>query len=179
MKGVVLAVILTALCLVGVPVALRLLGKRARAALLTAVFLASIPIYLLVFLTAPADLGFLPRWMCDQAPVLELAFGLFVYVSAFLGGILQLYNLADRGFSLRILIDIAESPEGELSAAQLCDAYSQGQGIGWMYQKRIDDLVEHRFIQVNSGWAHISTRGQRTAALFRRLRAWLRLAAIP
>jgi hypothetical protein len=176
MKGLVLAVILTAVCFVGVPVALRLLDKRASAALLTGVFLGSIPLYVLAFLIAPADLGCLPVWMCDQAPVLELGLGLFLYASAFCGGVLQLYNLADRGFSLRILIDIAESPKGELTALQLCDAYSQGQGIGWMYQKRIHDLVEHRFIQVNGGWAHISTRGQRTAALFRRLRTWLRLA---
>jgi hypothetical protein len=177
-KGVILAVILTALCFMGVSLVLRLLDKRASAALLTAVFFASIPLYLLAFLITPANLSMLPVWMCDESPVLELGFGLFVYASGFCGGVLQLYNLADRGFSLRILIDIAESPKGELTAAQVCDAYSQGRGISWMYQKRIHDLVEHRFIQVFGGRAQISTRGQRTAALFRRLRTWLRLAAI-
>jgi hypothetical protein len=133
----------------------------------------------LAFLITPADLGFLPAWMGGEAPVLELGFGLFVYATGFFGGVLQLYNLADRGFSLRILIDIAESPKAELTAAQVCDAYSRGQGIGWMYQKRINDLIEHHFIKVNGGSAYISMRGQRTAVLFRRLRTWLRLAVVP
>src|SRR5205085_2060618 len=110
------------------------------------------PIYLLVFLATPANLGFLPVWMGDGSPPLELGFGMFVYVSGFFGGVLQLYNLADRGFSLRILIDIAESSTGEMNVAQVCEAYSHGQGLAWMYQKRLDGLVEHRLIQVSGGW---------------------------
>jgi hypothetical protein len=176
-KGIALAIVLTAACFLSVLVALRLLQKRASAALLTVVFLASTPIYVLAFLTTPADLGFLPCWMCQEPEALELAFGLFVYASGFFGGVLQLYNLADRSVSLRILIDIAESPAGELSALEIADSYSQGRGLGWMYRKRLDDLVEHRFIQVTGGSACLRLRGQRAAALFRYLRTWLRLGA--
>jgi len=178
-KGIVLAAILTAVCFLGGASALRLLKRRASAALLTAVFLGSIPIYVLAFLTTPADVGFLPLWISDGPLALELGFGLFVYGSGFFGGVLQLYNLADRGFSLRILIEIAESPERQLSAAQVADAYSRGRGLGWMYRKRIDGLLEHRFIQVNGGSACLTPRGQRAAVWFRRLRTWLRLDALP
>jgi hypothetical protein len=178
-KGIVLAAILTAACFLAVPVALQLLNKRASAALLTAVFLASVPLYLLLFLATPADFGFLPLWLCDDPQLVVLGFGLFVYAAGYFGGVLQLYNLADRGFSLRILIDIAESPRGELTAVQLCDAYSQGKGLAWMYRKRIDGLTEHRLIRLSGGAAQLSPKGLRTAALFGRLRTWLRLEVVP
>src|SRR5882757_6599084 len=93
-----------------VTIAFRLSRAHIRtAAFLTRLFLASLPVAVALYLLTPGDLGFLPPSLVEPR-VIEISFFLFLYSSLFFGGILQVYGLTDRGFSLRISIDINKSP---------------------------------------------------------------------
>ena len=135
------------------------------------VFLVTVPIFIAVHLLTPYDLWVLPGQFVERARAVDVIFGLLVFAAAFFGGILQVYNLADRGFSLRILIELHESPRGVMTAAEIARTYSGGRGLRWMYEKRISDLVEQRIVTIKNGIVQSSTRGERAAAVFSRLRA--------
>jgi hypothetical protein len=147
---------------------------RRRAATMSRLFLASLPLFIAVHLATPRDLGILPVSLSEPSRAADLAFGLLVYGAAFFGGILQIYNLADRGFSLRILIDLDEVSGGPLSAEEIAERYSEGRGLEWMFTKRLEDLVEQGLVTIEGGVVRNSARGARTAALFDRLRTFLR-----
>ena len=127
------------------------------------------------FIDSPLDLGFLSASWTAEESLVDLAFALLVYSAGFFGGILQLYNLADRGFSLRILIDIRESPNGCLDASGVVRSYSAGKGIGWMYKKRIDDMLTRGLIVIEKEQVVLTPRGHKLVGLFGSLRAYLRL----
>lgn len=140
-------------------------------------FLITLPAGAFIYYLTPDDLGFLPAQWCETGQVLGLGFFLFLYSAAFFGGLLQLYNLADRGFSLRIVIDIDRSSTGYMTAAEVVSSYSSGRGIGWMYQKRIDDLIRLNLIGVDNGMASPTASGRGMASRFSWLRRFLRVVA--
>jgi hypothetical protein len=152
----------------------RVSGRRAAA--LVRLFLATVPGFAAVCLLTPPDLGFLPQSVTEPVPWIDLGLGLFLYAAGFFGGSLQLYNLAERGFSLRILIDVFESASGGMTEEALYRGYSGGRGIPWMYQKRLDDLREQGLMEGEGGWVSATPRGRRAAAIFRRLRAFVGLS---
>jgi len=160
---------------VGITALFRAMEIRSRAAVMTRIFSCSVPLFVaahLLFLpyldSVPSSLNTTQRWV-------SLGFGLLLYCAIFLGGILQLYNLADRGFSVRILIDIDESSTKSLALDEILAGYSQGKGIEWMYRKRIDGLVAHRLVEVRGDIVVLLRKGYRLAALFAWLRSFLQL----
>ncbi len=148
---------------------LRCFTIRRRAKVMTILFMASVPLFAAVFILTPSDLGFLPAWLLEPIFLVDLIFGLFLYTAAYAGGILQLYNLADRGFSLRIVLDVVRSPAG-LTLDEIALAYSDGQGLRWMYAKRVADLVGARLCVLDQNNLKNLPRGTRLARLFRTLR---------
>src|SRR5262245_62163786 len=114
MKGALLAVGMAIVYFLAVTAALRVSTTTHRARLMTLVFVTSLPLFVAIHLGTPTDLGILPLNLLEPRWVVDLGFGMMMYCAAFFGGVLQLYNLADRGLSLRILIDISESPTGGL-----------------------------------------------------------------
>jgi hypothetical protein len=140
-------------------------------------FLATLPAGALAYYFSPRDLWFIPtRWL-EPNELVDFGFWLLLYVAAFFGGILQIYNLADRGFSLRIAIDIDQSPAGVMTADDLLNSYSQGKGIVWMYQKRIDDLIRLKLIEITGEIVEATPRGRSVAARFAWLRRFLQVTA--
>src|SRR5262249_54706034 len=99
-----------------------------------------------LWFATPDDLGLLGRSLLTEPAWLDFATALFFFSAAFFGGALQLYNLCDRGFSLRILIDMLEAPIGAVDVDYLTANYSSGRGLIWMYRKRINDILAARFI---------------------------------
>src|SRR2546429_562395 len=108
MKSVVLAVLFTLAYLALITAVPPSAKTQVRARIMTKIFLATLPLFVWAHVSTPNDLGFIPEVFIEQARWVDLGFGLLVYVAGFFGGVLQLYNLAERGFSLRILIDIDE-----------------------------------------------------------------------
>jgi hypothetical protein len=102
---------------------------------------------------------------------------LFFFSAAFFGGALQLYNLADRGFSLRILIDIEQRNSHTADAEWLVANYGGGKGLTWMYGKRIEGLLETKFVDRKAEMLELTSKGERAADVFLAVRRFLRLEA--
>jgi hypothetical protein len=178
MKAVILAALMCVLYLVALTVGFRLSrGNTLRAQFMMRLFALTLPFGAAIHYLTPADLGFIPTPWHEPNQTLNLALFLFLYSATFLGGVLQLYNLADRGFSLRIVIDIDKSPDGYMTVDQVMKSYGAGSGIGWMYQKRIDDLTRLKFIEVRDGTIVATPAGRRVAARFSWLRRFLGVCA--
>jgi hypothetical protein len=149
-------------------------GLRAR--FMLRLFLITLPAGVAIHYLTPDDLGFLPLRWCKTGHGLDLWFFLFLYSACFFGGLLQLYNLADRGFSLRIVIDIDESPSGEMTVDEVVNEYSSGRGIVWMYRKRLDDLLRLELIALDGDIVSPTPAGSRVASRFFRMRRFLNIA---
>lgn len=175
MKGLLLAAAATALAVVLATVVFRALTTTRRVPVLLGVWLTTLAAYLIAFALTPADLGVLPPALVERRPLLEALFGLAVHAALFFGGLLQVYNLAERGFSLRILIDVAEAPARALTAPDVRDRYGAGRGLAWMLDKRLRDLIEHDYVRLDGGRYCATPRGVRTARVFGGLRRFVRL----
>lgn len=177
MKAIVLAG-LTALVFTAVmTVAFRMLPIRQRAVFLGRLWLASVPVLLVVYVLTPPSLWILPEVMQDDPAWFGPIFCVGLWFAGFFGGVLQLYQLTERGMSLRMLIDVAEAGEAGLDVDGMMTGYSRGQGIAWMYQKRLDGLLEQRVVTLEDGQIVNGPRGRRLALMFGRLRRLLRLGA--
>jgi hypothetical protein len=141
MKTLAFLVVACALYTVPVTAVLRWGSPQDRAALMMGLSLLSmVPLYFAFKLTS-AELSLLPSIPGLILPN-DVEWFLVPYTAAIWGGILQLYNLGKRGFSLRILIDIDESSRSSLGLEDILRSYGAGKGIAWMLQKRVDDLVQ-------------------------------------
>lgn len=177
MKAIILAGLMGMVFLGAMTTMFRLLTIRRPAVFLTRAWLASLVLLVFIYWLLPADLWILPGSLLDDPAWFGPAFCAGLWFAGFFGGLLQLYNLTERGMSLRILIDIVEaSPKGKTVDEVLSD-YSRGQGIGWMFQKRLDGLIEHQIITLEKGVLSTRERGRRAAILFGSLRRLLRLSS--
>lgn len=175
MKGLLLAAAGSLTCVLAVTLLFRAVTVSRRAGAMLYVFLATVPLYIAAYSMTPADLGWLPDWLVEQRAFVCGAFGLFVHAALFFGGWLQVYNLAERGFSLRILIDIDESPGGALSADDEEARYGGGRGVRWMFDKRVEGLVSAGLVTQRADRLVATGKGARVARLFGSLRAFLRI----
>lgn len=144
------------------------------AAKLMTVFLAILPILVVAHLMTPPDLGILPPALQIPVPVVDFGFCLFLYIAGFFGGVLQLYNLAERGFSLRILIDVLHAPSGAMTLDEVMKGYGAGRGIAWMYAKRVEGMRAAGLVVADGDRAVLTERGRRVARLFSRLQDFAR-----
>src|SRR5215216_868387 len=175
MKAFCLASVMTIVLLLLVTLAFRLDPRRHRVRQVTILYLVCIGVLTGLWLTTPDDLGILHPSLLAEPRWLDLALALFFFSAAFFGGVLQLYNLADRGFSLRILIDALEDPTGTVSVDRLITEYGGGQGIRWMYDKRMRDLLDGDFILRVGNSIALCAKGALIANLFIRLQRFLKL----
>ena len=176
MKGLLLAAAGSLALAAVITVLLRLARPEWRVRALLRTFVASLPVFAAAYLLTPADLWILPSRLVDGR-VVGACYGLAVYGALFLGGWLQLYNLAERGCSLRILIDVDEHPGRAMTPADVLRAYGGGRGMDWMVAKRLDGLVTEGFAELRSGRLEPTARGRRAAAVFAATRRALRLLA--
>ena len=175
MKAVLFASCGTLLYLGAVTLLFRFAVPRRRAVAMLKLFIATVPVFAVAYLATPADLGVLPPFLTEPNWLVDLGFALFVYAAGFCGGSLQLYNLAERGFSLRILMDVVEAPPTGLTLEDVRRDYSRGNGIRWMFQKRIDDMLAGQLIAITDGDVVCLERGRRMARLAAGVRDFLHL----
>ncbi len=175
MKAIILASAMTVVLLVAATFCFRWYPTIYRARQMLIVYLTCLPALVVVWFATPDNLGFLNRSLLVEPAWLDLATATFFFSAGFFGGTLQLYNLCDRGFSLRILIDILESPTERADVDYLMAHYSGGRGITWMYHKRIDDLVAGVFVRRIDGSFELAAKGRMFADLFLQVRWFLRI----
>src|SRR4051812_20331150 len=132
MKAILLALAAGALVLGIGTWRLRRVSGEAGARALTAAFVAILPALVAGHLLSPPDLGILSSAVQIPISSVDLGFAVFLYTAGFFGGILQIYNLAERGFSLRILIDILNARSRAMTLDEVIQNYSDGKGIAWM-----------------------------------------------
>jgi hypothetical protein len=169
-KGIIVSAVMALVCFCALTIGFRTLRVRRRAAFMVGLWFLTVPAFVIVHRLTPANLGLLPASLTEPWPLADLLLGLFAYAAVFFGGILQLYNLADRGLSLRVLIDLAAA--GPMTVDQLVKAYSAGQGLRWMYAKRLEGLIDHDLVRCDGGCVTLTASGRRTAIVF----AWLQRA---
>ena len=80
-------------------------------------------------------------------------------------GYIEFWSLIERSFSLRILVDAAESPAG-LTREEISSSYSGGRGLDWMMKKRIDDLIGSRMLADDGRDVRLSPRARVVARAF-------------
>jgi len=175
MKAILLALAAGALLLAVATWRLRRVPDGKGAAKLLTVFLIILPVLAVTHVITPPDLGFLPATLQIPLPAIDFAFCLFLYTAGFFGGALQLYNLAERGFSLRILIDILHAPLGTMTLDDVMEGYGAGRGITWMYGKRIDGMRAAGLAVAAGDRMVLTERGRRVARLFSRLQNFARV----
>jgi hypothetical protein len=175
MKSILLAAVATVAVAAAVTVTFRAFPGPRRAAAMMRTFLVGLPILVGAWAVTPDDLGFLPATLLAEPRWFDLAACLFFFAAAFGGGLLQLYNLADRGLSLRILADLAGAAEGAMTVDELAAQYGGGHGLASMYDKRLDGLIEHRLVVVDGGHVGLTARGRFCAERLAGLRRFLRL----
>jgi hypothetical protein len=166
MKAILVAALAELALLVGVSWGLRSGITHRRARLMLIAFMSLLPVLLAIHFLTPPDLGFLSAELVMPIAWVDIVFSVFLYSVGFFGGILQLYNLADRGLSLRILIDILEAPSRALRLDDVMQGYSAGRGIAWMYAKRVDDMQSAGLARVEGECLVLTLKGRRVAKLF-------------
>ena len=171
MKAILLSAATGLLLFILCTACLRYSRPHDRVRMLGGLFIALLPLLALAHIATPADLGFLSRDSLVSISGLDLVFAMALYATGFFGGILQLYNLADRGLSLRMLIDILEEPSGKMSADEIMTSYGGGQGIIWMYDKRIRDMLSSGLVRETDGNLVLTRRGIVLARVYSALRA--------
>jgi hypothetical protein len=176
MKPILVAALAELLLFVLVSACWRSGMTRRRAASMLIVFLGVLPVLLAIQLLTPPDVGFLGVELVMPIAWVDVAFALFLYTVGFFGGILQLYNLADRGFSLRILIDILEAPSQAMSPDRVLNGYSAGRGIAWMYAKRLEGMQSAGLARIEGDYLVLTSKGRRVAKLFTWLQEFARAA---
>jgi len=174
-KGLLLALAATALATGLITLRLRTAPPGPRVPLLLQCFAFTLLAYLVAYAVTPGDLGLLPGSLVETARLPEALFGLAVHFGLCFGGVLQLYNICERGFSLRVLIEIAEAPGGSLTAKEIATRYSAGQGVDWMLEKRIRDMVARGLIRLEGGAYVATASATRSAKVLGGLRRFLRL----
>ena len=175
MKAVILATAMTIVLLVLVTLALRLHPTPRRARKMMLSYVVCLIGAASVWFATPADLGFLAPSLLIHPPWLDLSLTLFFFSAAFFGGVLQLYNLADRGLSLRILIDFAEADSRIVDTDWLIANYGGGKGLAWMYGKRIAGMLETNLVERKADMIALTSKGARAAAVLFAVRRFLRL----
>jgi hypothetical protein len=175
MKAVILATAMTIVLLVLVTLALRHHPTPRRARKMMLIYVLCLIGAATVWFATSGDLGFLAQSLLIEPPWLDLSLMLFFFSAAFFGGVLQLYNLADRGLSLRILIDFAEADSRIIDTDWLIANYGGGKGLAWMYGKRIAGMLETGLVERKAGMIALTPKGTRTAAVLFAVRRFLRL----
>jgi hypothetical protein len=176
MKAILAAALAELLLLVVVSWSMQSGITHRRARLMLIAFMSVLPVLLAIHFLTPPDLGFLNAELVMPIAWVEVAFSVFLYSVGFFGGILQLYNLADRGFSLRILIDILEAPSQAMNLDDVMQGYSAGRGIAWMYAKRLDDMGSTGLARVEGECLVLTPKGRRVATLFTWLQEFARIS---
>ena len=176
MRGIFLAVTVSAAYAFLLCIVFRSFNLKYRAAMMLRIYLVSLLPFSLMLTVVPYDLGFLPKCLIEQNIWLDSLFALVIYSASVFGGWLQLYNLADRGLSLHILIDAMESQDG-VSALSLSRNYGKGKGIQWMYEKRLADIERLGLVTRNESGIVLSKKGIRNSKFIIQIRRFYAIAS--
>lgn len=170
MKGLSLACFLSPCIFLAMTLIFMLRPNLSRVGVSVMIFASAVCALLAVYFVTPDNLGFLPDVFLEKTTWLDVLVALFVFAASFFGGWLQLYNLTNRGYSLRMLIDLLKFPHG-VDPAEVVVTYANGHGLAWMYRMRLTGLVHASLVIKTEDQVLLTSLGQKIARLFGVLRA--------
>jgi len=141
LKGLVLCGLLITTWLIVQAAVLHLVAPRKAFASMLASFAPTLPLYLVLYLVTPADLGFLPSAFVGADWRLGLVNGLVLQVLLFLTAGL-FYSHADRSITVRLLIELARAPQQRLTLAQMQAVC----GVEVLMADRLEIMLANRFL---------------------------------
>jgi len=141
LKGLVLCGLLITTWLIVQATVFHLVAPRKAFASMLASFAPTLPLYLLLYLVTPADLGFLPSAFVGADWRLGLVNGLVLQVLLFLTAGL-FYSHADRSITVRLLIELARAPQQRLTLAQMQAVC----GVEVLMADRLEIMLANRFL---------------------------------
>src|SRR2546425_4185793 len=164
MSGVVLAVFVFTLVFVAHLAFSHVARPARKERTLVRFMLAAIAIDIVVYPVARRIL--IPLIEPSPLPlVVDLGAGLAAMGLLVLGYV-EFWSIVERSFSLRLLIDVAESSDG-LTRDEIETRYSGGRGLEWLMEKRVSDLVGSGMIQRTGARLDVTRRGRLVGAFFR------------
>ena len=141
LKGLVLCGLLITTWLIVQAAVFHLMAPRKAFASMLASFAPTLPLYLVLYLVTPADLGFLPSAFVGADWRLGLVNGLVLQVLLFLTAGL-FYSHADRSITVRLLIELARAPQQRLTLAQMQAVC----GVEVLMADRLEIMLANRFL---------------------------------
>jgi len=90
---------------------------------------------------------------------LEFVNGLYFYLFGFIGVFLQIYGLADRGFSLAMLTDLNRAHPRAMTREALKQTYADGKGLTYVSHKRMHQLTHGGFIRTEGNTVRATRLG--------------------
>jgi hypothetical protein len=141
LKGLVLCGLLITIWLIVQAAVFHLVAPRKAFASMLASFAPTLPLYLLLYVMTPADLGFLPSAYVGADWRLGLVNGLVLQVLLFLTAGL-FYSHADRSITVRLLIELARAPQQRLTLAQMQAVC----GVEVLMADRLEIMLANRFL---------------------------------
>jgi hypothetical protein len=169
LKGIALAVAAFALFLPLHVVVLRALRPHFRFKVMTRLHGALAAAIVVAYWLTPPDLGLLPSGPGRGGAVLGILNALLVHGLLFMG-YAMFYFLVDRGFSLRVMIEIEGVPGRGLGQDELAAIYPPAGVV----RRRLGELVEIGRLTRDGERYRLTPRGRLDARLFRFVKAFLR-----
>ena len=173
LKGLVLCGLLIATWLIVQAVVFHLVAPRKAFASMLAAFAPTLPLYLLLYVMTPADLGFLPSAFVGADWRLGLVNGLVLQVLLFLTAGL-FYSHADRSITVRLLIELARAPQQRLTLAQMQAVC----GVEVLMADRLEIMLANRFLIVQGDRFVLTPKGWIGGSIGLAARKILRMKAL-
>ena len=141
LKGLVLCGLLMTTWLIVQAAVFHLVAPRKAFASMLTSFAPTLPLYLVLYVVTPADLGVLPPAFVGADWRIGLVNGLVLQVLLFLTAGL-FYSHADRSITVRLLIELARAPQQRLTLAQMQAVC----GVEVLMADRLEIMLANRFL---------------------------------
>lgn len=145
------------------------------------IFFSLFPIYILLYILIPYDIvsvvpsepvkPHLPLWLIEVlSAAVNFSSGLMFYIFLFLG-YCQFYFIVDRSISVRIMIELENSPEKKLSFDEIKRIYDFNE----ILSRRLGHMIGSKYIVEDSGYYINTPKGRFEAKVFKFLKDFLNL----
>lgn len=146
----------------------RSIKKRFR--MLVIIFYSLFPLYLMLYLVIPED-AFLPvNELSEFSKMVALFNGMLIYMFLWFG-YCQFYFVVDRSISVRVMIELENAPEKQLTPEQIREVYD----LDDMLSRRLQHMVGQKYITLGSGYYKNTKKGRYESLLFKFLKEYLQL----
>ena len=165
MKGILLAFLVFVISSAFMMFVLRKFTPRNKFKTLLLIHYFLIPVLISLYFASPDNLWFLPASILESHPLADLVNGVILYQLFFWLITANFYSLASRGFSLGMLIAIAETETGRLDKEETRRSFAGGKGVDWNFERKLKDCLSTGLIRCDHGRYYNTPRGALLASI--------------